>query len=376
MTESRKSRMIAAALAGLTLGLVTLGFLAGRYTVIREFGREITSANGSATLAQALAGEPRRDVSLAYYDPDDVRGRLHEISWSVPNMPTPFVGSAPVPGQHGIARINAAQFRAGHEVALPKPPDTFRIILTGGSTAYGAGAPADDRTIAGCLSRLLTTGLTPTTGRHYEVYTMANPGWCSTHERIIHENRLPPFAPDLVISFSGNNDVHWALGGGDIFWFRNYADVHFLRLVARAYELNGRPAFPELLPPAPAPVPPAVVAQRLLKNVRLSAFALAGDGIAYWFVLQPTLAVTAKPLTARERGALHDQAYFRDCYGQMDQALTALRLDHFRYVNFAGIFDQRSEQEQIFIDAYHFGDRGNELVAAALFAQLKAHLVQ
>ena len=48
----------------------------------------------------------------------------------------------PTPGQHGNAHINSMQFRAGKELEMPKPANTYRIFITGGSTAYGSGAPA------------------------------------------------------------------------------------------------------------------------------------------------------------------------------------------------------------------------------------------
>jgi hypothetical protein len=105
---------------------------------------------------------------------------MDDFSWAVPSIPTPFVGAAPTPGRHGTAYINAMQFRANREVAMPKPDRTYRIFLTGGSTAYGNGAPSNDTTIGGYLNAIFARQLAPVTGLQYEVFTMANSAWAST----------------------------------------------------------------------------------------------------------------------------------------------------------------------------------------------------
>ncbi|MBL0169072.1 MAG: hypothetical protein IPP85_19120 [Propionivibrio sp.] len=43
-----------------------------------------------------------------------------------------------------------------------------------------------------------------------------------------------------------------------------------------------------------SPIAPALVAERLLKNVRISLFALSGNKTDYVYVLQPALAVTKR----------------------------------------------------------------------------------
>lgn len=89
-------------------------------------------------------------------------------------MPTPFVGSAPVPGEQDNAAINKLQFRSKKEVVTPKPSGVYRIFLTGGSTAYSSGAPSEDRTIGAYLERKLNEKLGQN-GKTVEVFTVANP---------------------------------------------------------------------------------------------------------------------------------------------------------------------------------------------------------
>ena len=114
----------------------------------------------------------------------------------------PYAGTAP----EMLLSIGAVRYK---KKSTPKPDNTFRICITGGSTAFGSGAPSQDRTIAGYLGRILSQELTPVTKLNYEVVNAANPAWASTHERILIENKISELDPDMIISFSGNNDVHW-----------------------------------------------------------------------------------------------------------------------------------------------------------------------
>ncbi len=82
-------------------------------------------------------------------------------------------------------------------------------------------APDQESTIAGYLSELLNNDPIKKPDLIYQVVTFANPAWSSTHERIAIENRVVEMAPDLVVSLSGINDVHWAYRGKDIMWFQN-----------------------------------------------------------------------------------------------------------------------------------------------------------
>lgn len=376
MTVKSRQMMLSIGITIILIVLVGLGFATGRYTTISKFEAQV-DGNGRAFFLGGLLNDKKQlEVTRAYHDSDSILDQLNDISWSVPNMPTPFVGNAPTPGQHGVAYINSMQFRAKKEIEIPTPISTFRIFLTGGSTAFGSGAPSQDRTIAGYLSTMLSSNLTPSTKLNYEVFTMANPAWATTHERIIIENRLSELDPDLIISFSGNNDVHWGKLGRNVFWFRSYADEYFLNLIKTAYSLSGKQQIPEIIQIKPSEISPSLVAERLIKNVKLSSFVLSQKQVDYVFVLQPTLAVTGKSLTKREQESLRDQEYFQKCYTQIDNRLRDMNANNFRYVNLTGVFDNMSNQEDIFIDSYHFGDKGNEIIAANIYHQIKDMIIQ
>lgn len=373
--ESTRKLMLSTVLGSSIIVIVLLGIgvIAGRYTIIRTFTKQVQGYSEGFTLGNLLRKIEKKSIDFsAYYEGNNIIKKLDDISWAVPNIPSPFVGNAPMPGLHGVAHINAMQFRADKEVEIPKPPHTYRIFITGGSTAYGCGAPSDDRTIAGYLDKILSDRLSPVTRLNYEVFTMANPGWASTHERIIIENVLSELEPDMIISFSGVNDVHWGNLGRNILWFRSYPDEFFLGLIKTVYQDTRQPAIPEITHIDKSPVPPPIVAKRLLKNVTLSSFVLSGSNVDYVFVLQPALAVTNKPMTKHEPAS----DYFRQCYGLFDTMLKTLHSKHFQYVNLSGAFGSSFRGQNLFIDSYHFGDRGNEMIAENIYSQIKERIAK
>ena len=314
-----KKVLIAALPSIIVVALLATGFFVGRYYLAQSAEERIQKSGSVNVFEDMLDDDERKAMVHVYHDAENVLPVIGNFSWAVPNMPTPFVGTAPTPGQHGNAYINSEQFRYEKEIELPKPENTYRIFLAGGSTAYGSGAPSQDRTIAGYLERILAAQMSPQTGLTYEVVNTANPAWASTHERILIENKLSELEPDMVISFSGNNDVHWGMRGKNILWFRTYGDEYYLGLIKDMYKNAGRPDFPEITATGEDEVAPELVASRLQKNVILSSFVLARESADYVFVLQPTMAVTGKQLTEREQGKLKERTveYFRKSYERM-----------------------------------------------------------
>ena len=357
-----------------------LGMWAGRYLTLLPFKKQIANFAKSETLGRMLTSQAERQArSLAYYDSQAAQQNMDNFSWAVPNVLTPFVGNGPRPGQSDNAFINSMQFRSTEELQIPKAPNTYRIFLTGGSTAFGSGAPSQEQNIAGYLNQILNRDLTPISDKRYEVFTAANPAWASTHERILIENRLSELEPDMVISFSGNNDVHWGRLGRNILWFRSYSDQFFWDLVNTLYKSVGYDPMPEVTQIAASPVPPPIVAEHLRKNIELSNFVLAAKGARYVFVLQPTISVSSKDLTARERAIVERATpgvvqYFGECYKELRAMLAGLHADGFSYVDLSDAFAGLTDKEEIFLDSYHFGDRGYEIVAKRIAQAIRPML--
>ncbi len=218
----------------------------------------------------------------------------------------------------------------------------------------------------------------------YEVFTAANPAWTSTHERILIENRLSELQADLVISLSGNNDVHWGVLGRDALWLRTYADELFHHLLLQSFNRTGFPSWEDVVEVKNNVIPCEELAARTAKNARLSAYALAMNGSDYLFALQPMLASTGKQLTRRESARLQQfsretthaihrfdkKHYFMECLSSIDADMRGLTSGNFRFLDLSNVFDGLPAGTEVFLDAYHFGDRGNELIAERIFESL------
>lgn len=305
-------------------------------------------------------------VEKCYYAPPD----LERVTWVPRDMPTPFVGFAPAPGHLASAVINKAQFRYARELDHPKPRDVCRIFLTGGSTAFGCGASSNETTIGGYLEHHLKEAQHDC-GIRCEVVTAAAGAWCSTHERILIENRLVELEPDLVISLSGHNDAFWAWSGRNILWFRGWQDDYFLSLINAALASNLAKEFPTENP-GKGRVSIAQAAERLSHNVATAHRALATVGADYIFALQPVMSLSQKVHTPRERrlvpapgssGWLTQTVAF---YQAFRESLLAIEHSGFHFLDATAVFDECDGDVDVFIDSAHFGDRGNDLIARLL----------
>ena len=99
--------------------------------------------------------------------------------------------------------INSLGFR-GQEFSEIKPSDTYRIIMVGGSTMFGAGATADNTTIPGYLQQFLDE---IDFGFNLEVINAGIQGADSNMELNLMEQKLIKFHPDLILVYDGWNDL-------------------------------------------------------------------------------------------------------------------------------------------------------------------------
>ena len=71
----------------------------------------------------------------------------------------------------------------------------------------------------------------------------------------------------------------------------------------------------------------------------------------------------------RRRGPqLH--LYTRKVYAALRARLRELEEDSFHFIDAVDVFSHLTARDEVFIDLYHFGDRGNEIVARRLLAEL------
>lgn len=181
-----------------------------------------------------------------------VGGRLRTGSWPVTEQEKatrliraigegyrvhPFLAVAGRPGAvlripGHVARFNSLGLR-GPEVEVPKPVGRFRVVCEGGSTTFDLLAADDASTWPARLGRLLGPGA--------EVVNGGFPGWTSVQSLIALELRDVDLSPDLVVVFSGINDLQPA------------GHVPF----ARDYSVGHGEILPRVLGAVPPPLPPA-----------------------------------------------------------------------------------------------------------------------
>ena len=363
MNDLRIKLVLALAVTLLTSALLGTGILIGSYLEIRSLRGSASEAWRRELMGGFIPPAEWPDMARAYHEPEAALEAMEGFTWAVPNVPTPFVGTGPRPGTRGNATINRRQFRSTRELPVRKQAGVARIFITGGSVAFGSGAPSQDRTIGGYLEAELNRGVIKP---RYRVFTLANPAWASTHERILIENRLSEWQPDLVISFSGLNDVHWGQMGRDVMWFRTYHDHLFWSLNDSALRLLGRGGLVDVQETGDRPVEPPLVAARLAKNVQLATVALSMRDSPYLFVLQPSLYTTGKELSPRESARLNrqSQAYFQRASQEIRDRVGRLREEGLSFLDLTPVFDQ--VKQDVFLDNVHPGDRGNELIARRL----------
>ncbi len=363
--------LVAFSLVALALSLVMFIFSVRDWRERRVLWQLLSPRREPITLAWFLRQKPpeaTRHVLECYTRPDDVN--LEQVLWHIPCMPTPYLNYAPIPGRSPSLIINGRQMRDQRELALPRPPGVYRIFLSGGSVAFSLGAPNEDTTLALELERLLNErgGVG---GRRVEVFCAAVPGYTSTHERIMIENRLSEWEPDLVVALTGINDCHWGFMGREALDCWNYEDSLFFSLANMSLGRGGADFFPQQPPYHEDRIlPPGEVAEVFIKNFKLAAAAL---DVPLVVALQPYMSERFKPLTDGEDDWLEEHrqsgrlGHMEACFDEMAQRLGELEATgggHVRTADLRPVF--KDNREAIFIDIYHFADRGNQVLARRL----------
>lgn len=107
--------------------------------------------------------------------------------------------------------ISSLGFR-NREIVLPKPPNTYRVVVIGDSVAYGTGVPRSEA-FPQRMHRLLAQR-----GLGIEVINCGVPGYSTYNEVELYRNIAARLQPDLVVLAFCLNDIvsprlHWATAG-------------------------------------------------------------------------------------------------------------------------------------------------------------------
>ena len=122
-----------------------------------------------------------------------------EIEAASATIPLPQVEYGLTPGYPGQ---NALGYR-GDEISVPKPPEVFRIVVSGGSSIYGTTNPYNE-TAPYYLQQVLHDDYGAT---NVEVINDGVSGYTSWNNLVDLSTRVLALQPDLVIVYPGANDI-------------------------------------------------------------------------------------------------------------------------------------------------------------------------
>ncbi len=332
----------------------------------------LTEAVTMKALLDASQDRTVDDILEGFSDPEHVRRHLDQILWISPREPHPFLGEQLASGRHFNCHINQLHMRGKREVTMPKPSGTLRIFVVGASTAFGAGAPGDGQIIGAYIEKYLARHLS-SDRLSIEVFTAATPQWTSTHERIVIENRVSRLSPDLVISISGAADIFWTCKGQTVFnvasdWFREYV-IHFNRYL----DMLDLPRVNPYPREKPSMIPMEQMAGDLIENLRQSAFSLEQVDCPILFALQPALIESRKIKSRMESENVEKFEYrcsienirISEGYKHLRHKVPRAKIPNLTFIDLSGVFDD-VQGETVFLDTFHFGDKGNRIIGRAL----------
>jgi hypothetical protein len=332
------------------------------------------------------------------------------------------------PAYGRVDRQHDAQgFRRDKDVGLEKPPNTVRIFMTGGSTAYGATTDMpeytgnrwrllyDDQTIEYYLEQKLNQAFP---SKHWEVINAAAPAYQLSQELALIESVLLRYRPDCIILLDGNNDIDalWKhasenydpyahVEGSEAFnllanpgsfrsllfflaeWTRaNSAAFRLLQDRLRSVETQPRGGDQRKRqvsnPVRLSYLTPTEQARFATAQSQLGVYThtvqqiqriLELDGVKAIFLLQPEVELTHKQLTDSEQRMFNfeltvpGRTYsFQQLFPEIAGRMTVMtREDGFAFLSLTDAFDQTSEQT--FSDDCHLTPEGNRIIAERLF---------
>ncbi len=363
-------------------------------------------------LSRVLIKDPDSDNFLApcskeAQDPYDAKGQCYTSQDEIAKMEyDTFVGYVPTENESGVGwKTNADHFRYDETFSEKKSKNEFRIFVTGGSAAWGAGVK-QDQTFAHLLEKKFGV-IYPQ--KKIRVIIAAAGAWTSAQEKVFIFNYVKKFSPDMIIMFSGWNDIYHAYTGEnynlqqDFMHYKKaiqlyvdkseaveqktsnrlsyitppkYREYHFkfLYLVNKVWYKHFFKERDILKALHTIQLSGEKIASNTLESMELIDYLSKKQKFILIYCLQPSLYTTLKKLSAWEQqlDAKFRQQYIGfpeysvKNYGILIRAIKKDSLEKGYY--FIDADDAiKQEKRSVFADYVHLGDRGNKLVANYLF---------
>ncbi|MFQ5672967.1 MAG: hypothetical protein ACE5G9_07725 [Nitrospinales bacterium] len=274
----------------------------------------------------------------------------------------------------------------GVTVTAEKPPGEYRIFIMGGSVAKGYGASAPDKKFYRILETLLNENRPEQSRKHFKVISAGRLGYVSAQELILLLMGIFDFHPDMVIHLNGANDIIAVAqrqeSPGYPFYFQSLKKA--LKAVTLERQIDqtlGKSAFLSALgrmfKKYRTSIPDLTatnITRHYTRNMRQTAQFLSANGIETFFILQPVLLYKKEPSPGEQALVNNKTAQsvqiWKTTYPRLAETLKTISGEekiHWR--DFRGAFDTTGET--VFTDSVHFNNRGQGILAHALFEAIK-----
>jgi lysophospholipase L1-like esterase len=298
----------------------------------------------------------------------------------------PYVEFAPRANyRSATVNTNERGFR-GHAVQSPKPSGRVRIVVLGGSAAFGSGASSD----AATFPARLEAALRARSQRDVEVVNAGAPAYVSGQELARLTFEVLDLEPNVVIVYNGFNDLNSPLlfdsrpgYPSNFSWLERTAQFNsFRRLLAYRIQLgvheSGLGFWARRVAGVrdgvllTAPAADADILETYRRNLERMVVLLQARGVRVVCVFQPTLLAKRRRTAAEEEVVAYMErrhpGYARRFVALLPGAVEAMRrvtsARGVAFVDLSSVFDDAAET--IFFDTAHVTDRGNALIAERL----------
>ena len=297
------------------------------------------------------------------------------------------------PNQHSkTININNEGFR-GPEIVKNKPSNTYRIFILGGSTAFGSTSTSDETTISGYLQKKINKF--GNSNFKIEVINAGVPAAWSHVETLYIKQKLLEYSPDLFMIYDGWNDVYkneqdWLKAKNEIEYYEDgkktfidsvyfsmrtdfsfYKTPLMLRNISNtfftAYQPDQIKAYEKHLP-------------EMAKDweERWTNICELGENQNFKtiIILQPLVGTGNRELSDQDQLWFDNRNHFDLVNAYQSFADKLVNLEHHctKTADLRNIFDH--VDEQIYTDAGHVVDSGNEILAEHFYQLLLPIIIE
>jgi len=354
-------------------------------------------------------GENSKEQCKGTEAPYEKKGQCYAVNPHLAMMEySVSMGHVSAPNHTGHRfHTNNARMRYDVDLYTTKPVGERRIFITGGSAAWGAGVDQES-SVAAALERELRR---LTGDEKIRVINAGVSAFTSVQELMFTLHYITPLQPDLVIAYSGWNDLYAGYTGASYFdnpdfmrivdmvintplinpWHQAHLrhrrssdnrasppqwgeySVKIAYLLAKGFYALQNPPHVVREKLNKTMVPLDTIAERILRvNAAMAAMAMQ-DRYRFMYALQPSLYTVKKPPTPFEkkmRGNYHHkyallEERFVEGYRRL-VADVAIHADKWRYQFIDTSTAFANEKRVVFADHVHLGDRGCRVIAEFL----------